>query len=267
MLPFIFRKNIFNYIIFSCLFTQSTLIFANNDDDKKNTNNWEVTLGISPLIVPEYEGADEYRVIPVPLIDIKYQDKYFFSPYKGLGAALINTEHWEAGPMITYRLWQNEDSNPALDGIGDIPGTFEGGGYVNYKLDRWRFGADVRQGLNGHRGAIVDFDIERAGTIGKKIAYSFGPNVAWVSKNYMDTYFGIDHTQSRRSGYDVYLPGAGFKDVGIGGSIYYLFAEHWSVAAFGKYARLVGDAADSPIVKETGSPNQVTVALSLAYKF
>lgn len=230
--------------------------------------DWEVTFGISPLVVPEYMGADEYRVIVVPLIDIKYQDKYFFSPYKGLGAALIRTEHLEAGPILTYRLWQDEDDNPALKGIGDIPGTFEAGGYVNYSFtENWRIGADIKQGLSGHRGAIADFDFEYANVIGEKTAYSFGPTVSWISRNYMDTYFGIDHEQSARSGYDVYQPNAGFKDVGISGSIYYLLTPHWSVATFGNYTRLVGGAADSPIVKDTGSPNQWMVAFSLAYKF
>jgi outer membrane protein len=241
------------------LFVCSAYTFAADD--------WEVTVGITPLITPEYEGADEYRVLPVPMLDIKYKDIYFFNPYRGLGFNWIHTRQLQAGPVMTYRLWQNESSNPALDGMGDIPGTLELGGFVNYYLPYIRFGADIKQGVNGHRGAIANFSMEAYGKIGKKIQYALGPRYAWVDQNYMQTYFGIDHTQSARTGLDAYFPGAGSKEVGIGGFIGYDFNEHWSISTFGRLTRLLDPAADSPIVKDEGTPNQLTLAFSLSYTF
>ena len=43
--------------------------------------------------------------------------------------------------------------------------------------------------------------------------------------------------------------------------------EQWSTTAFVTYKHLVGDAADSPIVKQFGSENQVGVGLTVSYSF
>ena len=176
--------------------------------------DWEVTVGFAPLITPEYEGADEYRVIPAPLVDIRYQDKYFFNPYRGLGANLIHTRQVQAGPVMTYRLWQDEDSNPALKGLGNIPGTLELGGFINYYLRYIRLGADIKQGVNGHRGAIANFSAELYGKICEKIQYAIGPRVAWADTSYMDTYFGIDAKQSARSACQNTFPEQGSRRSG-----------------------------------------------------
>ncbi len=231
------------------------------------SGDWKTTFGIAPIITPEYEGADEYRVIPVPLFEVKYKDRYFLSPYRGLGAEVIHTKQIQAGPMMTYRLWQNEDSNPALKGLGDIPGTFEMGAFINYYFPTIRLGADIKQGLNGHRGAIANFSVETYGKIGEKIHYAIGPRMAWADENYMETYFGIDYKQSARSGLPSYFPGAGAKEVGVGGFIAYSFNECWRISTFGRLTRLVNPAAHSPIVKDVGTPTQLTLIISLGYTF
>ncbi|MFI4954727.1 MAG: MipA/OmpV family protein, partial [Gammaproteobacteria bacterium] len=242
------------------IFLYCTSLFALDDD-------WEVTIGLAPLIAPEYEGADEYRVIPIPLVDVEYKDTYFFNFYRGLGVNVINTRQIQAGPVMTYRLWQDEDSNPALRGLGDIPGTLELGGFINYYLPRVRFGADIKQGVNGHRGAIANFSMEAYGKIGEKIHYAIGPRYAWADQSYMQTYFGIDNSQSTRSGLDAYFPGAGSKEVGVGGFLAYAFDEHWRISTFGRLTRLLDPAADSPIVKDEGTPTQLTLAFSVGYTF
>jgi MipA family protein len=241
-----------------CLFSLSSCLYAADD--------WETTIGISTLIAPQYEGADEYRVIPVPLIDTKYKN-YFFTPYRGLGANIIQTKQIQAGPVMTYRLWQNEDANPALKGLGNIPGTLELGGYINYYLPTMRFGADIKQGVNGHRGAIANVSVEHIGKIGEKIHFAVGPRVAWADVSYMQTYFGITEKQSSRSGLPVYTPGAGFKEVGIGGFIGYNFNKCWRISTFGRLTYLLDTASDSPIVKDEGTPVQLSLAVSLGYTF
>ena len=245
--------------LFTLIYSPFTLAIENSD--------WELTLGIAPLIAPEYEGADEYRVIPVPQVEVEYQDTYFFSFFRGLGANLINTRQIQAGPAMTYRLWQDEDSNPALKGLGDIPGTLELGGFINYYLSYIRLGADIKQGVNGHRGAIANFSAEFYGKIGEKISYALGPRYAWADENYMETYFGIDTKQASRSDLDVYSPGAGSKEIGIGGFLGYTFNDRWQVSTFGRLTRLLNPAADSPIVEDEGTPTQLTLAFSLAYTF
>jgi len=254
------------FLLFAFVFYSTHILAADEDMEFDVDKDTELTVGVAPLITPEYEGADEYRVIPVPLVDIKYK-QYFFNPYRGLGVNVIDTRQIQAGPVMTYRLWQDEDSNPALRALGDIPGTLELGGFINYYLPVIRFGADIKQGLNGHRGAIVNFSMEFYGKICDNIFYAIGPRYAWVDQNYMQTYFGIDQEGADATGLSVYSPGAGSKEVGIGGFIAYAFNEHWRLSSFGRFTWLLNHAADSPIVKDEGTPEQLTLAISLGYTF
>ncbi|MEO6255217.1 MAG: MipA/OmpV family protein, partial [Sphingomicrobium sp.] len=47
----------------------------------------------------------------------------------------------------------------------------------------------------------------------------------------------------------------------------YQFSPRFGMFGFGRYERLVGDAAKSPIVRELGSRNQLSGGLGLSYTF
>jgi outer membrane scaffolding protein for murein synthesis (MipA/OmpV family) len=47
----------------------------------------------------------------------------------------------------------------------------------------------------------------------------------------------------------------------------YDYSETWRVTAYGGYQALTGSVANSSIVEHTGSTNQFTLGLELAYRF
>jgi outer membrane protein len=54
----------------------------------------------------------------------------------------------------------------------------------------------------------------------------------------------------------------------LGFSVFTTYADgdgYWNVLAVGSYSRLIGDAADSPIVDDEGDPNQFLLGLTLSY--
>ena len=55
--------------------------------------------------------------------------------------------------------------------------------------------------------------------------------------------------------------------VGALASAEYRWSKRWSVVADARYDRLLGEAADSPIVRDLGSRNQFSAALGLKYSF
>jgi len=73
----------------------------------------------------------------------------------------------------------------------------------------------------------------------------------------MSTYFGITSSEAAASPlYDKsYKADAGFNTVGLAGSATYNLTERWKLHALAGWDRLIGDAGNSPIVKE-GSENQ-----------
>jgi hypothetical protein len=78
----------------------------------------------------------------------------------------------------------------------------------------------------------------------------------WAEDDYMSSYCGIDPANAAASGLDEFNADEGFKDVNFGGALSYRFLERWRMAALGTYARLLGDAEDSPVVDDVGDANQ-----------
>ena len=92
--------------------------------------------------------------------------------------------------------------------------------------------------------------------VARAVTLAGGAAATYGSGNYMDTYFGVTPEDSLASGLPVYRAGAGARDVRgwIVGTLH--LSPRWHVGAGFLYARLLGDAADSPIVDERGNANQ-----------
>ena len=84
----------------------------------------------------------------------------------------------------------------------------------------------------------------------------------------MQSCFGVTGRQAAGSIYTPFAPDAGFKDVGLSLDARYAIFEGWSVTGMLSYERLVGDAADSPIVQGPGgSEDQVMGLIGVAHAF
>ena len=81
----------------------------------------------------------------------------------------------------------------------------------------------------------------------------------------MSTFFGVRSRDSAQSGLAAFDADAGFRDVRLTLGVVVPITEHWLVGAGVMFMRLVGDAADSPIVDDAGSPNQISGGLGAAY--
>ena len=88
-----------------------------------------------------------------------------------------------------------------------------------------------------------------------------------ASADYFDTYYGVDAEESKKSGLKEYDPGGGFKSVGAGGAITWKATDRVTASLFAEYARLVGPAADSSLVKQRGSKDQFMIGISTTYRF
>ncbi len=77
-------------------------------------------------------------------------------------------------------------------------------------------------------------------------------------------FFGVTGAQSAHSGLRQYRPDGGLKDAGISLDLDYSLTENWSVSGRLGCKRPLGDAADSPLVKDRGSANQGTTGLFLS---
>ncbi|WP_259780834.1 MipA/OmpV family protein [Aestuariispira ectoiniformans] len=231
----------------------------------------DFTLGIGAVYGPDYEGSDDYDFGPMPIIEVNWADTVVLG-LDGLRVNAISVENGDsaftAGPMLGYDGGRDEGDNDALRGLGDIDQTIEGGGFIDYSYGPWMANLTVRTDLgDGHDGTIAELSAGYGWHFENGVNLSTGVATSWASEKYMQSYFGVDSGQASRSGYQRYDAGAGFKDVTLNFNASYSFDENWNVFAISSVGRLIGDAADSPIVKDKGSETQFVNGVGISYSF
>jgi outer membrane protein len=98
----------------------------------------------------------------------------------------------------------------------------------------------------------------------KKPLVSVALGTTWASDDYMESFFGISSTQSANSGLKTYDADAGIKDISLSMTAGYPLTNRWRLGGKVEYKRLVGDAADSPVVEDE---NQFLAGIGISYHF
>jgi outer membrane protein len=238
-----------------------------------------VRLGLGPVIAPSYEGSDEYNIDPVPVVSLRYKNflevdnneikltalNRLFSA----GSRMRDGSSLRLGPLVSINFGRDEDASADLTGMGNVGTSLELGGFISFAFSptsriRLRARHDV---VGGHGGATAVADFSQ--TFIRSTNFALGGRVGgtWASGPYMRSFFGVSPAQAARSGYPVFRPSAGFKDVNFALDGNYRIATQWSLVANVSYKRLLGQAADSPIVRLAGSPNQMLYSTYLVYSF
>ena len=231
--------------------------------------DWTFDIGPGVIVVPWFEGSAYYRILPVPNLDLRYKrDRFFISAREGIGATLLEGGGFKAGPILRYRFARNEGDGPGLYGMGSVPFTVEGGGFLRYDAPFLAAKIEVRRGLGGSNGLIVDALLDGKMRLADDLILSGGPRLSLTDSAFNQAYFGVDSGQSAASGYPQYYPGAGLRSVGLGASAVWRIADRVNAVAFGSWNRLTDVAAASPLVTGPhGSPNQFAVGAALSWRF
>lgn len=230
---------------------------------------WQnVTVGIAGGLLPEYMGADDSNAFALPYVTAKYQfdahHGFSFSPYEGLSYKYTFDKTWAAGLTADWRGGRDSSDDASLSGMPDIDGTVELGPWVSYR--KGLFSAKLQSGfdvLDEHGGAVLDASAGFFIPISKQWKANIGVNVLGVSDDFNETYFSVSSAQSTLSR-PVYSASGGLAEAGATAGLLYMIDEHWFVWGNAGYSRLLGDAADSPLVQEE---NQLRGFLSIGYKF
>ncbi len=230
------------------------------------------SLGLGVGMRPAYEGASDKKTRLMPNINLFYGDTLFLT---GMTAGANLLKHTtaqglgiSAGPLLGLRRGRDEGDNAALTGLGDIDRSLDAGAFVRLRKGGWQARADVRKDVsNGDGGTTVNLSGGYGMPVAQGLRLRANLDATWASTAYMNTFFGISATQSANSGLAQYDAGSGFKSVGASLMADYAFTREWGGFASLRYKRLVGAAADSPIVANFGSESQVTTSVGLKYRF
>jgi outer membrane protein len=218
-------------------------------------------IGGGAKVVPAYPGADEYAVLPWPIVDLR------FLRLPGIGSFGGGAEAgFEIGPSFGFVRKRDASEYSDLTGLNDVDVAVELGGQVSYRYGIVRAIGAVRRGFGGYEGWVGELGLDAVLDPTPDLSISVGPRVYLASDGYMDTYFGVTPAEAAASGLAAFDPDGWLRGAGIEAEGRYALSRHWAVRGEAGYERLLGDAADSPISR-AGSRNQFNVALGLSYLF
>lgn len=232
--------------------------------------DWALKLGATGMVAPDFEGSRKYMFSATPIISLGKAgpEARFTSRNDGISISLYDTGAFRAGINGDLIFGRDDGDSDSLRGIDPVRFGVELGGFAEaYPTDWLRVRAEVRHGIRSHSGVVADFSADAFTDVTETIRLSAGPRVTVASADYFDAYYGVNAREAAASGVSQYNPGGGIKSVGVGGAIDWKATDTITTSLFGEYARLLGPAADSSLVRERGSENQFKVGISATYRF
>ena len=225
-------------------------------------------LGGFALLSPDYEGSDDVQVQGFPFLDVSWRNRFFVNFQQGLGVNIIRNKNLTFGTSIGYYGSREEDDNEALTGLGDVGKGIDGRLFVFVPVGPISLTSMYRRDLSGnHDGSVFSVGTLYFKSISPKLRVNLQGRLNFASENFMNTYFDINISQASRSSMNAYDADAGIKDISAFNILIYSLTRHWNVVSFLGFSRLLGDAANSPIVKEKGTANQFRFGLGFSYRF
>ena len=214
----------------------------------------------------QYLGSDESRTMLGPTFDYQWANGVFLGAGNGLGINLSQRPERSYGLRLTADFGRDEKRSTALTGMGDIPARPEIGGFANFRVaDGWEVVSSIRYGAGDDRkGLVVDVGLNMSHPLSPSLRLNAGVATAWANRAWAQSHFGVNTQQAANSGYAGFNPSAGLRDVRFGVALNYAIAPNWSLTGGLSVSRLLGDAKDSPIVRDRSS---VTGVVSTSYRF
>lgn len=237
-----------------------------------------IALGVG--VTTDYLGSDDFRPIPFggAKVSVPGADLY----WRGLGVRADILSPLTGGRFIggldaRFQFGRDSDvDSVAVAALPEIDDTVEVGGFVGYRIfglagprDSLTFSVDALFDAGGaHDGFAIQPGVTYSTPLSDKLRANISVNTEYGSENFMETYFDVTPEGALASGLPVYAAEDGVVyQVGSTLGLNYSLTERWGVFGLVSYRRLIGDAADSPIVAIEGDENQFLGGLSLSYQF
>jgi outer membrane scaffolding protein for murein synthesis (MipA/OmpV family) len=255
---------------------RNTQLLDYSKNENKAENEWTGFLAAGTIILPEFDGSEDYQVIPA-LAGQANKGNYYIA-VRGLQAMgnVIDSSRFNAGPMVQFRFGRDGDSdNRVINQLSTVDDAIELGAFASWinrgimrDGDNLELTVELLQDVaNGHGGLLGEVGATYFTPVTQQLFYSASGFLNYQSEDYMDAYFSVDAASSARSGLARFDAGGGFNSYTIGNQLLYSVDRNWGVVGILNYTRLINDAASSPIVEREGNPNQLLGIVGVTYRY
>lgn len=226
---------------------------------------WKFSLGLGAIYGSRYDGSDDYRFLAIPNLTAEYKDGLFFAGiFDGIGSNFLQGENYKLSASIGFSLGRDEkDDREHLQGLGDIdPGaTLEVKG--EYSFGPLQLSGKVAKGTQKF-GTTAELELGTMFPLAEGLMAMASVGAKFGDAKHLNTYFGITAAQAERSGYSPYEAGAGIESAGASLGLMLQLSDRWEIMTMLNGDKLLGDAADSPIIQKDFSPTAFVIT---SYKF
>ncbi|MFC3096803.1 MipA/OmpV family protein [Alteraurantiacibacter palmitatis] len=242
------------------------------------------TIGVGIGVTSDYDGADEYRLIPGGVVQgtVKGHDFRLNGPQLFIDAIANNPVRrveLELGPVVGLRFNRSGGIKDAqVAALGKLDRAVELGlrggiglNGVGSRTGKLSLGATFVHDVAGaHDSWRISPSVDYSTLVGRRTFVRASVGADFASNRYADYYFSISPAGAAASGLAPFAAKGGLESVGAN-----VLATHslsggrtgWSLFAIGSASRLQGDFAASPIVRDAGNATQFFGSAGLAYTF
>jgi len=228
-----------------------------------------VSARVSASVSPDYLGSNDYKVGPTVSFSFHRpgHQHTFHAPDDSPDLQLVGDKALSGGLVVRGR--SSRDDSGDLQGVHKIDFALEPGVFVEWwPAQSLRLRGEARRGVMGNSAWSGDVAADLVHDDDTWLL-SVGPRLHLGDSRFTRTYFDISAADAAGSPFGIAAYNADKAFTAWGGlaSAEYRWSPRWSLLANASYERLLGDAADSPIVARLGSANQYKAAVGVRYRF
>jgi MipA family protein len=240
-------------------------------------------IGAGAAWIPDYEGSEDYKIVPAAAIRGRVNGISFFTRATYLYVDIlprVSGIDFDFGPIVGVRLNRTgKIKDDFVDALPERKTAFEVGGFAGITAhgltnpyDALSFRLDVVKDMgNAHESTVITPTIDFGTPLSRTLYVGASASAEWAGNGYADYYFSVTPGEALASGLMPFNADGGFKNWRLSllanQSITGDLTHGLSVFGTASYAKLYGDYADSPIVDDRGSRGQSLAAVGLAYSF
>jgi outer membrane protein len=211
-----------------------------------------IVLGAGIAVAPTYQGSDDYRVLPLPAIDIK-KGWFFANLRNGIGIEPIDTGVISAGVSAVFVQGYRRRDVPI--GISRLSDGLGARAYTNVRSNGVIGTLGVTKVISGGTGGIIaDASISYPVIISSKFSLTPTVGATWADREHNSRYFGVGNLEASASGLSPFSTGAGFKDISGTLTATYRLTDRIALSATGGVTTLLDKVNESPLVGRATQP-------------
>lgn len=247
-----------------------------------------VTVGVAGAYLSDYEGSDDYQIVPAPAAIGSVAGVPFQLIGNRLSVDLIPNNpgpglDFQLGPTAVLNL--NRTSRDGIEDVriralGELDTGIEVGAYagigkvgvITSDYDRLSVSVSYRHDVNkASNGGVWTPSVSYLTPLSTKSAVGLFASAEHADDDFADYYFSVRPGQVAVSGLPAYTAQGGWKSYTLGamGTVALTgdLLHGFKLVAGGTYKRMLNDFGDSPVTSIAGSRDQWLGAVGLAYTF